>query len=69
MPEGPMNIEPKPLDLEVETTIDAAESVEKQQTGLTDIPPGTTAHFPTHAPRLYAGGQKTLNALKGRQGK
>ena len=68
MPEGPMNIEPKPLDLEVETNIDAAESVEKQQTGLTDIDPGSTVNFPVHQPRLYAGGQKTLNALKGNRG-
>jgi len=59
-----MNIDPKPVELEVETNIDAAESVEKQQTGLTDIDPGATAHFPAHAPRLYAGGQKTLNALR-----
>jgi hypothetical protein len=64
MVEGPMNIDPKPLDLEVETNIDAAESVEKQQTGLTDVDPGTLAHFPTHAPRLHAGGQRTLNALR-----
>ena len=69
MPEGPMNIDPKPLDLEVETNIDAAESVEKQKTGLTDIPPASeTVNFPTPAPRLYAGGQKTLNALKGNRG-
>ncbi len=64
MPEGPMNIDPKPLDLEVETTFDADEAVESQKTGITDIDPGATAHFPAHAPRLYAGGQKTLNALR-----
>jgi hypothetical protein len=62
-----MNIEPKPLDLEVETNIDPDEAVEKQQTGLTDIAPGTTAHFPAHAPRLFAGGQRTLNALRGKK--
>ncbi len=60
-----MNIDPKPLDLEVETAIDTDAAVEAQKTGLTDIDPGATAHFPAHAPRLYAGGQKTLNALKG----
>lgn len=72
MPEGPMNIEPKPVEMDVETTNVASDNVAKQQTGLTDlpveaeaVPAGTTAHFPTHAPRLYAGGQKTLNALKG----
>lgn len=72
MPEGPMNIEPKPVEVEVETTNVAADNVAKQQTGLTDlpveaeaVPAGTVTHFPTHAPRLYAGGQKTLNALKG----
>lgn len=72
MPEGPMNIEPRPLELEVETTSTAADNVAKQETGLTDVPTdtvavpaGQTAHFPQHAPRLYAGGQATLKALRG----
>lgn len=65
MPEGPINVEPEQAAvIDVETTYDEAEAVEKQKTGLTDIPPGTTAHFPTPAPRLTNGGQKTLNALR-----
>lgn len=71
MVEGPMNIEPKPVEIEVETTQDAGENIDKQKTGLTDIAPvdvapGATAHFPTHKPRLHAGGQATLKALRGR---
>lgn len=73
MPEGPMNIEPVHTDVEVETNIDPAEAVEKQQTGLTDVPADATAvpagtgtvHFPTPQPRLYPGGQRTLKALRG----
>lgn len=66
MPEGPINVEHE-AHIDVETTYDEAEAVEKQKTGLTDIPPGTTAHFPTPAPRLTSGGQKTLNALRPKQ--
>lgn len=58
--------------IEVETTNDAAENVEKQKTGLTDlatdaeaIPAGQSVHFPQHQPRLYPGGQATLKALRG----
>jgi hypothetical protein len=58
--------------IEVETTNVAEENIEKQKTGLTDvgpeaeaIPAGQTVHFPTPKPRLYPGGQATLNALRG----
>jgi len=70
MPEGPMNVAPVPVTVEVETTNVAEENVAKQQTGLTDlpaaisVPPGQTAHFPTHAPRLTAGGNAVLKALR-----
>lgn len=60
-----MNIEPRPIEVEVETAIDTDAAVEAQKTGLTDIAPGTAAHFPTPKPRLSAGGQKTLKALRG----
>ena len=70
MPEGPMNVAPVPVTVEVETTNVAEENVAKQQTGLTDlpaaidVPPGQTAHFPTHAPRLTSGGAAVLKALR-----
>ena len=67
MPEGPMNIEHE-AHIDVETTYDEAEAVEKQKTGLADIPPtAETVHFPTPQPRLTQGGQKTLNALRGQK--
>lgn len=70
-----MNIDPVPSEIDVQTTIDVVEAVKKQQTGLTDVPPdatdipaGTnTVNFPTPTPRLYAGGQRTLNALRGKK--
>ncbi len=56
---------------EAETTL-AEDSIAKQQPGLADlaagaeaVPAGTVMHFPTRAPRLYAGGQSTLKALRG----
>ena len=64
MPEGPINVEHEAV-LDVETTYNEAEAVEKQKTGLADIPPTAEAvHFPTPQPRLTSGGQKTLNALR-----
>jgi hypothetical protein len=74
MPEGPMNInvEPKAVEVEVETTNVAEDNVAKQQTGLTDlgkdteaVPAGQGVHFPQHTPRLLPGGQATLKALRG----
>jgi hypothetical protein len=73
MVEGPMNIRPNTVEVEVETTQDAAENVAKQQTGLTDVPAdaeqagvSNQSHFPTQQPRLTATAQKTLRALQGR---
>lgn len=63
MPEGPINIDPVPV--EVTTAIDIEASVETQQTGLTDIPPDTVNTFPTPKPQLNAGGMRTLKALRG----
>ena len=58
--------------IEVETTQAAEEHIAVQKTGLEDlpdpieVPPGAAAHFPQHAPRLYAGGQATLKAMRGK---
>jgi hypothetical protein len=71
MVEGPMNVAPSPVEVEVETTQSAEENVAKQQTGIADlpaaieVPKGATAHFPTPKPRLTAGGQTTLARLRG----
>jgi hypothetical protein len=61
MPEGPMNVEPVPVTVEVETQVvtDAPANP-----APIEVPAGQTAHFPTHAPRLTSGGQKVLNALR-----
>lgn len=39
-------------------------STEPAGTGPIDIPPGQTAHFPQHTPRLTQGGQRVFNALR-----
>jgi hypothetical protein len=56
MPEGPMNVEPVPAE---DAAPEPADSID-----VTDVPAGAVNHFPTHAPRLTAGGQSTYNALK-----
>lgn len=64
MPEGPINVEPRPVDAEVETEA-VAESAGTGLPAQIEVPPGTTAHFPAQKPRLHAGGLATLKALRG----
>jgi hypothetical protein len=63
MPEGPMNVEMNPI------TVDGVEmqaAQEPEGPAIIDLPPGRTAHFPTHTPRLTSGGAAVLKALTGR---
>jgi hypothetical protein len=60
MPEGPMNVEPLPVEVAVETEAVAENPVTEP------VPAGQAVNFPTPQPRLTAGGSATLKALRGR---
>jgi hypothetical protein len=69
-----MNIKPQPNSDPNVFDVNGTEAIEQatvetvhgvvEDVPVEAVPAGTTAHFPTHAPRLHAGGQATLNALR-----
>jgi hypothetical protein len=62
-----MNIAPVPVTEEVETqaVLGTEGAVASPEPTTVNVPPGQTAHFPTHAPRLTSGGAAVLKALRG----
>lgn len=65
MPEGPMNVRPVPVTVEVETQAVTEPEGAAGNPEPIQVPAGQTAHFPTHAPRLTSGGAAVLKALRG----
>ena len=65
--EGPMNIDPAPVETEQAAQGEpeaVKEPADLLPDAITDVGPGSAVHFPTHQPRLTAGGQKVFQALR-----